>query len=80
MGLIITLLVGALIGYLASLIVKTNDEQGFWGDMLAGLVGSWVARNLLGVPAGEFSLAGIFWGVIGAAVVILGYRYIKSKM
>lgn len=79
MDLIITLLVGALIGWLASIIMKTDAEQGALMNIIVGVVGAFLGKllfaDLLGigsaVSAGEFSLAGILWGVVGA-VILLG--------
>ncbi len=78
MGWIITLLVGALIGWLASLIMKTNEQQGCIANILVGIVGAVLGRfifaNLLGIggaaAAGTFSIIGILWGVLGAIVLI----------
>ena len=42
-NIIITILIGALVGWLAGLIMKTN--HGFWIRVLLGIVGSAVGRN-----------------------------------
>jgi uncharacterized membrane protein YeaQ/YmgE (transglycosylase-associated protein family) len=77
-GWIVTLLVGALIGWLASLIMKTNEQQGCIANILVGIVGAALGRlvfvNLLGIggaaAAGALSLGGILWGVVGAIILI----------
>lgn len=75
MGWIITILVGALIGWLAGKLM--NSSNGFWMDALIGVVGSTLGRflgGMLGIQsaanAGSFSLSGIIFGVIGAALLI----------
>ncbi|MEO5573188.1 MAG: GlsB/YeaQ/YmgE family stress response membrane protein [Gammaproteobacteria bacterium] len=78
MGWIITILVGALIGWLASIIMKTNAQQGAIANILVGIVGSLLGRWLFSdvlhiggaVAAGSFSLLGLLWGIIGAVVLI----------
>ncbi len=79
MGWILLIIVGAIIGWLASLLMKTNEQQGAVANILIGVVGSvlgrWLFFDVLGFgsagDAGEFSVIGIFWGVAGAAVLIL---------
>ena len=79
MGWIITLIVGALIGWIASLIMKTDAQQGTIANILVGIVGSalgkWIFADLLGIgsafAAGRFSLSGLIFGVLGAIILIL---------
>ncbi|SMB78296.1 GlsB/YeaQ/YmgE family stress response membrane protein [Deinococcus hopiensis] len=78
MSWIITLLVGALCGWLASLVMKTDGQQGAVANILIGIVGSLLAQflfgNLLhlgGNAAGDgFNLMSIVWGVVGSVVLI----------
>ena len=78
MGWIITILVGALIGWLASIIMKTNAQQGAIANILVGIVGSilgrWIFSDLLGIggatAAGAFSIMGLVWGIVGAIILI----------
>jgi len=72
MDLIITLVIGGIIGWLASMVMKTNSQMGWIANVLVGIVGSflgyWLA-GLLGIaPAGgilRFVIA-----VVGAALLI----------
>ncbi|TJZ71711.1 GlsB/YeaQ/YmgE family stress response membrane protein [Chitiniphilus eburneus] len=78
MGWIIAILVGALIGWLASKIMGTDSQQGAIANILVGIVGSalgsWLFGTVLGIgsagAAGGFSLAGLTFGVLGAVVLI----------
>ncbi|KZE25964.1 putative membrane protein YeaQ/YmgE (transglycosylase-associated protein family) [Crenobacter luteus] len=78
MGWIVTLVVGGLIGWLASKIMNTDAQQGVIANILVGVIGSalgrWLFADLLGIgaagAAGGFSLAGLLFGVLGAAVLI----------
>lgn len=53
MNLIIYLIAGAIVGYIASRIMKTNSQQGLLLDILVGVVGAflagWFLSPLLGV-------------------------------
>jgi uncharacterized membrane protein YeaQ/YmgE (transglycosylase-associated protein family) len=56
MGWIITLIVGGIVGWLASIIMKTNAQMGMIANVLVGVAGSalgyWIA-GLLGIePTG----------------------------
>jgi uncharacterized membrane protein YeaQ/YmgE (transglycosylase-associated protein family) len=85
MGWIITILVGALCGWLASLIMKTDAQQGAVANILIGIVGSLLAQwifggllNIGGSVAGSgFSFWSIIWGVIGSVVLIAILKALK---
>jgi uncharacterized membrane protein YeaQ/YmgE (transglycosylase-associated protein family) len=72
MNWIVTLVIGGIIGWLASLVMKTDAQMGLVGNVIVGIVGStlgfWLA-GLLGVAAGS-ALGGYIVAVIGAAVLI----------
>jgi uncharacterized membrane protein YeaQ/YmgE (transglycosylase-associated protein family) len=72
MNWIVTLVVGGVIGWLASLVMKTNKQMGIIANVLVGIVGSslgfWLA-GLMGIAAygviAQWAVA-----VAGAAVLI----------
>lgn len=78
MDWIVTILVGAFVGWLASILMRTNAQQGAIANILVGIVGAALGRavfaGLLGFEgaetAGEFSVIGVVWGVVGAAILI----------
>lgn len=76
MNWIITLIIGGIIGWLASIIMKTNAQMGIIANVLVGIVGSmlgyWVA-GLLGITAAG-GLLGFLIAVAGAVLLILILR------
>lgn len=54
MGWIVTLIVGGVVGWLASLVMKTNKQMGIIANVIVGIIGSslgfWLA-GLLGLAA-----------------------------
>jgi len=56
MDLIITLIIGGLVGWLASIIMKTNAQMGLIANVAVGVVGSllgyWIAGLLGLAPTG----------------------------
>ena len=79
-NIIIIILIGALVGWLAGLIMKT--DHGFWLRVLLGVVGSAVGRliaGLLGIHAETVSIGGILISVAGACLVVWLMRKLVGK-
>lgn len=72
MSWIVTLVIGGIIGWLASIVMKTNKQMGILANVIVGVVGSslgfWIA-GLLGLSAGS-SLVGYLIAIAGAAILI----------
>lgn len=72
MGLLMTIVVGGIIGWLASMVMKTNAQMGMIANVVVGIVGAslggWLA-GLIGI-APVSPLAGLLVAVIGASVLI----------
>ena len=72
MNWIITLVIGGIVGWLASMVMKTDAQMGLIANILIGVVGSllgyWVA-GLLGVTA-EGGIVGFLIAVAGAIILI----------
>ena len=72
MGWIITLIIGGIVGWLASIVMKTNAQMGLIANVLVGVVGSslgfWIA-GLLGLePTG--GILRFVVAIAGAALLI----------
>ncbi|MEA3052251.1 MAG: hypothetical protein QOG72_1154 [Sphingomonadales bacterium] len=48
MGLIVALIIGGIIGWLASIVMRTNAQQGILLNVVVGIVGSLLGSFLLG--------------------------------
>lgn len=76
MGLLLTLLLGGLAGWLASLIMNRDAEQGIFLNIVVGVVGAFLANlllaPLLGVNAvlDQVSFWGFVMSVLGAVVLL----------
>jgi len=72
MNWIITLVVGGIIGWLASLLMKTNAQMGIIANVIVGIIGSTVGFWLAGVLgiAAYGLIAQWLVAVSGAAVLI----------
>ncbi|WP_396624384.1 GlsB/YeaQ/YmgE family stress response membrane protein [Luteitalea sp.] len=72
MNLIVTLVIGGIIGWLASMVMKTNAQMGLIANVVVGIVGSFVGfwlAGVLGLSAGG-AVGGYVISIIGAAVLI----------
>lgn len=78
MNIIIWLVVGGLIGWLASMVMKTDAQQGIVLNVVVGVVGAllggWLLSPLIGagtVNQGDFSLMGLLVSFGGAVILLL---------
>jgi uncharacterized membrane protein YeaQ/YmgE (transglycosylase-associated protein family) len=79
MGLIIVIVIGGIVGWLASLMVK-GSGLGLIGDVLFGIAGSFVAGFLLpmlGINVAGSMIGAIIASVAGAVVLLLLVRLIR---
>lgn len=81
MGLLMTLLIGLIVGALAKFIMPGNDPGGIIVTILLGIAGAFVARFLgsaLGLYA-EGEPAGFIASLIGAIILLAIYRMFKGR-
>lgn len=77
MGLIILLVVGGVLGWLASIVMRTDAQQGIFLNIVVGIAGALLAgfllTPLLGVPpitAGGYSIATLGVSFLGAVALL----------
>lgn len=75
MGLIILLVVGGIIGWLASIVMRTDAQQGVFLNIIVGIVGSFLGNIIAGFFGFSASLTtfqpvALLWAFIGAVVLI----------
>lgn len=77
MGLIILLIVGGLIGWVASIIMRTDGQQGVLLNVVVGIVGAllagFVITPLIGgapITSGVISIQSIVVSLLGAVVLL----------
>ncbi len=76
-NLIVWLVVGGVIGWIASLIMKTDAKQGLFLNIVVGIVGAmlggWLLAPLFGTPTinqDNFSLPGLLVSLLGAIILL----------
>ncbi len=74
MYILLWLLFGAIVGWLASIVMTTNRRMGLIANIIIGLVGSalgmWLMETLGFGRVDTFSLSGMLVSVGGAALLI----------
>jgi len=82
MNLIIWLVIGGVIGWLASIAMKTDGQQGIVLNVVVGIVGAFVG-GLIGSALGfggvtEFDIRSFAIAILGAIVVLLAWRAVRG--
>ncbi len=77
MNFLIWLIVGGVIGWLASLMMRTDGQQGLFLNVIVGIVGAmlggWFLSPLFGVSTinqNNFSLPGLLVSLLGAVILL----------
>ena len=77
MNFIIWLIVGGVIGWIASMIMRTDAQQGMILNVVVGIVGSFLGGFLVGPLLGagtinqnDFSIMGLLASLIGAFILL----------
>lgn len=71
-GIIIWLIVGGVVGWLASLVMRTDAQQGILLNIVVGIVGAFLAGLLLGggtINEG-ITLESFLYSLLGAIVLL----------
>ena len=72
MSILIAIVVGGIVGWLASIVMKTNAQMGILANVVVGIIGSalghWLA-GLLGIAAFGF-VGSLIVSILGAVVLI----------
>lgn len=82
MGIILWIIFGALAGWIASMFMKSDSNQGFFMDVVMGVIGSVVGGFIMeffgqsGVTG--FNLYSMIVAVVGACVVIAIGRRLRA--
>jgi uncharacterized membrane protein YeaQ/YmgE (transglycosylase-associated protein family) len=79
MNIIVTLIIGGVIGWLASLIMKTNAQMGILANIVIGIIGAflgfWIAGQLNLGASGD--AARWIIAIVGAVILIAILKALK---
>ncbi len=75
MGIIAWIVIGALAGWIASMIMNTNEEQGAIGNIVVGIIGALIGGFLLETFTGSdtttgFNFSTLLTAILGSVVLL----------
>lgn len=77
MNILIWLVIGGVIGWLASLLMRTDGQQGILLNVVVGIIGAllggWLISPLVGagtINSNDFSIAGLGVSLLGAVILL----------
>ena len=85
MNLIIYLIAGAIVGYVASRIMRTSSQQGLLMDIVVGVIGAfiagWFITPLVGVGTinDAITLPTMLVTLLGSIVLLWLYRMVSKR-
>ena len=81
MGLLILVVVGALLGWLATIILRIEDGRSILANALVGVLGSLVTGLIAGNGAvfGTVSGVALLWAVLVSVVAIGVFNLIRQR-
>ena len=83
MGIILWIIFGALVGWIASIIMKTNAEQGALLNIIVGIIGAiiggWVMSFLGQSDVNGFNLYSFVVALIGAIILIAIVKTVRGN-
>ena len=82
MSFILWIIIGALAGWIASMIMKTNREQGLLLDIIVGIVGAFIGGyvvSFLGVDPDANLIISLITAVVGAVILLAIIKAVRRN-
>jgi uncharacterized membrane protein YeaQ/YmgE (transglycosylase-associated protein family) len=86
MGVILWLIIGGVVGWLASIVMKRDGSQGIILNIVVGIVGAllggWLIGPMVGAPSinsGELSVGSLLVSFLGAVVLLAIVNLISRR-
>ncbi len=84
MNIFISLIVGGLLGWVASMFMRTDGRQGIFLNVVVGIAGAalgdWFLSPLMGastINQGNFSIPGLFVSLVGAVALLAIVNFVR---
>ena len=86
MDFIISLVIGGIVGWLASIVMKTNAQQGILLNIVVGIVGAFLGGLLLAplfgtgtINQSDFSIGSLFVSFLGAVILLAIVNFFRRR-
>ena len=73
MSFILWIVIGGIIGWLASIVMRTDGQQGLFLNIIVGIVGAFISGFFSqggNFNNNDFSLPTLLWAFVGAIVLL----------
>jgi uncharacterized membrane protein YeaQ/YmgE (transglycosylase-associated protein family) len=75
--IIVYIIVGGIIGWLASIVMRTDPQQGIILNIVVGIVGSFIGGVLFGSNLGGGGLVGWICAFLGAVILLSAVNLVR---
>lgn len=83
MNILLWILFGALVGWIASLIMRTDAEQGAVANIIIGIIGAFIggaiSRALGGSGVSGFNFGSIVMAILGSIILIFFIKMLTGR-
>jgi len=86
MSFISWIIVGGILGWVASMIMKTNEQQGIILNIIVGIVGAFLGGMLLAplfgtgtINQNDFSLGSLLVSLVGAVILLAIVNFFRRR-
>jgi uncharacterized membrane protein YeaQ/YmgE (transglycosylase-associated protein family) len=86
MGIILWLVIGGVVGWLASIVMKRDGSQGIILNVVVGIIGAmlggWLLGPVIGAPSinsGELSAGSLLVSFLGAVILLAIVNLISRR-
>ena len=86
MSFISWIIVGGILGWVASMFMKTNDQQGIFLNIVVGIVGAFLGGMLLAplfgtgtINQNDFSLGSLLVSLVGAVILLAIVNFFRRR-
>jgi uncharacterized membrane protein YeaQ/YmgE (transglycosylase-associated protein family) len=86
MSFILWIVVGGLLGWVASMIMGTNDQQGKLLNIIVGIVGAFLGGLLIApllntgtINQGDFSVGSLLVSLVGAVILLAIVGFFRKR-
>ncbi|MBC7581666.1 GlsB/YeaQ/YmgE family stress response membrane protein [Aeromicrobium sp.] len=83
MNFIVWIIFGALAGWVASMIVKTNDSQGAIANIVVGIIGAFIGGYVVQLFGSDgvtgFNLSSFLVAVLGSVILLVLFKAVRKK-
>lgn len=86
MTFITWIIVGGILGWLASMVMKTNDQQGIILNIIVGIVGAFLGGLILAplfgtgtINQSDFSIGSLLVSFLGAVILLAIVNFFRRR-